>query len=295
MKGKWKKKDLILLGWTIIPFGLYVLFFIIPIFMGLNYSLTDWNGLTKTYNYIGLENFISLFQNKRIRNSMIFTGKYALALVIIVMVLAMILTLLLTYVVAARFRTAFRSVIFFPAVLSLITISLTWNQIMYRMLPQLGEMLNIGWLSKNLLGDPATAMWGVIFINVWQGTAIPFVILLAGIQNVPTDLYEAAKIDGANSMQLFTRITIPFMIPTINVAFVMVLKSGLTVFDIIQATTAGGPMRTTESAGILIYQLAFNDNKAGLASSYAIVLLIAIGVISAIQMKVSSKLEVGQL
>ncbi len=295
MKGKWKKKDLILLGWTIIPFGLYVLFFIIPIFMGLNYSLTDWNGLTKTYNYIGLENFVSLFQNKRIRNSMIFTGKYALALVIIVMVLAMILTLLLTYVVAARFRTAFRSVIFFPAVLSLITISLTWNQIMYRMLPQLGEMLNIGWLSKNLLGDPATAMWGVIFINVWQGTAIPFVILLAGIQNVPTDLYEAAKIDGANSMQLFTRITIPFMIPTINVAFVMVLKSGLTVFDIIQATTAGGPMRTTESAGILIYQLAFNDNKAGLASSYAIVLLIAIGVISAIQMKVSSKLEVGQL
>jgi raffinose/stachyose/melibiose transport system permease protein len=295
MKGKWKKKDLILLGWTIIPFGLYVLFFIIPIFMGLNYSLTDWNGLTKTYNYVGLDNFISLFQNKRIRNSMIFTGKYAIALVIIVMALAMILTLLLTYVVAAKFRTAFRSIIFFPAVLSLITISLTWNQIMYRMLPQLGEMLNIGWLSKNLLGDPATAMWGVIFINVWQGTAIPFVILLAGIQNVPTDLYEAAKIDGANSRQLFTHITIPFMIPTINVAFVMVLKSGLTVFDIIQATTAGGPMRTTESAGILIYQLAFNDNKAGLASSYAIVLLIAIGLISAIQMKVSSKLEVGQL
>ena len=226
---------------------------------------------------------------------MIFTGKYTIALVIIVMVLAMTLTLLLTYVVAARFRTAFRSVIFFPAVLSLITISLTWNQIMYRVLPQLGEMLHIAWLSKNLLGDPATAMWGVIFINVWQGTAIPFVILLAGIQNVPTDLYEAAKIDGANSLKLFTNITIPFMIPTINVAFVMVLKGGLTVFDIIQATTAGGPMRTTESAGILIYQLTFNDNKAGLSSAYAVLLLIAIGVISAVLMKVSSKLVVGQL
>ena len=295
MRNKWKKKDKILFGWTVIPFGLYVLFFIIPIFMGINFSLTDWNGLAKTYNYVGLQNFISLFQNKRIRNSMIFTGKYTIALVIIVMVLAMTLTLLLTYVVAARFRTAFRSVIFFPAVLSLITISLTWNQIMYRVLPQLGEMLHIAWLSKNLLGDPATAMWGVIFINVWQGTAIPFVILLAGIQNVPTDLYEAAKIDGANSLKLFTNITIPFMIPTINVAFVMVLKGGLTVFDIIQATTAGGPMRTTESAGILIYQLTFNDNKAGLSSAYAVLLLIAIGVISAVQMKVSSKLEVGQL
>ena len=295
MRNKWKKKDIILLGWTVIPFGLYALFFIIPIFMGINFSLTDWNGLTKDYNYIGLQNFVSLFQNKRIRNSMLFTGKYTIALVVIVMVLAMVLTLLLTYVVAAKFRTAFRSVIFFPAVLSLITISLTWNQIMYRVLPQLGQMLNIDWLSKNLLGDPKTAMWGVIFINVWQGTAIPFVILLAGIQNVPTDLYEAAKIDGAGSFRLFTNITIPFMIPTINVAFVMVLKSGLTVFDVIQATTAGGPMRTTESAGILIYQLAFNDNKTGLSSAYAVLLLITIGVISAIQMKVSSKLEVGQL
>lgn len=181
MRNKWKKKDIILLGWTVIPFGLYTLFFIIPIFMGINFSLTDWNGLTKGYNYVGFQNFVSLFQNKRIRNSMLFTGKYTVALVVIVMALAMVLTLLLTYVVAAKFRTAFRSVIFFPAVLSLITISLTWNQIMYRVLPQLGQMLNIDWLSKNLLGDPKTAMWGVIFINVWQGTAIPFVILLAGI------------------------------------------------------------------------------------------------------------------
>lgn len=295
MRDKWKKKDKILFGWTIIPFALYALFFIVPIFLGINFSLTDWNGLSKEYNYVGLQNFIDLFSNKRIVNSMIFTGKYTIALVILVMALAMILTLLLTYVVASKFRTAFRSVIFFPAVLSLITISLTWNQIMYRVLPQLGELLNIAWLSKNLLGDPSTAMWGVIFINVWQGTAIPFVILLAGIQNVPTDLYEAAKIDGANSFKLFTSITVPFMIPTINVAFVMVLKSGLTVFDIIQATTEGGPMRVTESAGILIYQMAFNDNKAGLSSAYAVLLLIAIGLISAIQMKVSSKLEVGQL
>lgn len=295
MRNKWKKKDKILFGWTLIPFGLYALFFIVPILMGINYSLTDWNGLSQTYNYVGLDNFISLFTTERILNSIIFTGKYTIALVIIVMVLAMALTLLLTYVVTAKLRTVFRSVIFFPAVLSLITISLTWNQIMYRVLPQLGEWLNIAWLSKNLLGDPETAMWGVIFINVWQGTAVPFVILLAGIQNVPTDLYEAAKIDGANSFTLFKNITIPFMIPTINVAFVMVLKSGLTVFDIIQATTAGGPMRSTESAGILIYQLAFSDNKAGLSSAYAVLLLIAIGLISAIQMKVSSKLEVGQL
>lgn len=295
MKYTWKKKDKILFGWTIIPFALYVLFFIVPIIMGVNYSLTDWNGLSQSWNYVGLSNFGSLFTNKRIRNSMLFTGKYTIALVIIVMVLAMLFTLLLTYVVSTKMRTFFRSIIFFPAVLSLVTISLTWNQIMYRVLPQLGEALNIAWLSKNLLGDPKTAMWGVIFINVWQGTATPFVILLAGIQNVPKDLYEAGKIDGASPWNLFTHITIPFMMPTINVAFVMVLKSGLTVFDIIQATTAGGPMRSTESAGILIYELGFSDGRAGLSSAYAVLLLIVIAIISAIQMRVSKKLEVGQL
>jgi raffinose/stachyose/melibiose transport system permease protein len=295
MKTKWKRRDKVLFLWTIIPMALYCLFFIIPVFMGFNYSITDWNGLSAKYKYVGLDNFKNLFTNKRIFNSIVFTGKYTVLLVIIVMVLAMLLTLALTYVVATKFRTAFRSVIFFPAVLSLVTIGLTWNQIMYRVLPQVGSFFGIDWLSKNILGSPSTAIWGVLFVNVWQGTAIPFVMLLAGIQNVPGDLYEAGKIDGASPWKLFKNITIPFMIPTINVAFVLVLKSGICVFDFIQSMTAGGPMRSTESAAVLIYQLAFSDGKAGLASSYAVLLLLVIAVISAIQMKVSSKMEVGQL
>ena len=294
-KNKMTRKEKILLSWTIIPLALYTLFFIVPVAMGINYSFTDWNGLTQTYNYNGIANFISLFTSKRILNSLAFTGKYTFFLVIIIMFLAMLFTILLTYVVSTRLRTFFRSVIFFPVVLSLVTVGLVWNQIMYSVLPQLGQMLGIGWLSSNILGDPKTAMWGVIFVNVWQGVAVPFVILLAGIQNVPTDLYEAAKIDGATPFKLFTKITIPFLIPTINVAFVMVLKSGITVFDYIQAMTAGGPMRSTESAGVLIYELAFTDSKAGQASAYAFLLLIIIALISVLQMKVSSKVEVGQL
>lgn len=284
-----------MLGWTIIPLGLYLLFFCWPILMGFNYSLTDWNGLAQTYKYVGFKNFIELFTNKRLLNSLLFTGKYTIALVVIVMLLSMTLTLMLTYMVSNRLKTVFRSVIFFPAVLSLVTIGLTFNQIMYRVLPMVGQALNIGFLSQNLLGDPKTAMWGVIMVNVWQGTATPFVILLAGIQNVPKDLYEAAGIDGANAWVKFKNITIPFMLPTINVAFVMVLKSGLTVFDFIKSMTDGGPMRSTESAGVLIYQLAFSDSKAGLASAYAVLLLIIIAVISAINQKISSKVEVGQL
>lgn len=292
---KWQRRDWVLFSWTIIPMFLFILLFIVPVFMGINYSFTDWNGLSQTYNYIGFENYVNLFKNDRILNSIFFTGKYAFLLVVLILGIAMILTLLLTYVVTAKFKTFFRSVIFFPAVLSLVVVGLTWNQILYRVLPQIGTVLGIEWLSTNILGNPETAMWGVILVNVWQGTAIPFVMLLAGIQNVPKDVYEAAEIDGATPFKLFTNITIPFMLPIINVVFVLVLKSGLTVFDYIQSMTAGGPMRTTESAGFLIYQMAFIDFKSGLASSYAIFLLIVIAVISIVQLKISSKVEVGQL
>lgn len=294
-RNKWKKRDYVLLSWTLIPIILYSLLFIVPIFMGLNYSFTDWNGLAQTYHYVGFRNFTSLFSNQRIINSMVFTGKYTILLVVIVMILSMIFTLALTYVVSNRFKTVFRSVIFFPAVLSLVTVGLTWNQILYRVVPQIGKIFGIEWLTTNLLGSPKTAIWGILIVNIWQGVAIPFVMLLAGIQNVPTDLYEAAKIDGASPFRLFRHITIPFMIPTINVAFVLVLKSGITVFDYIQAMTNGGPMRSTESAGILIYQMAFKDGNAGVASSYAILLLLIIGFVSVIQIKISSKVEVGQL
>ena len=290
-----KRKYTIHFSWTVIPLLLFLVFFIIPVIMGVNYSLTDWNGLTQTYNYVGFKNFAELFTTKRIMNSLVFTGKYTILLVIFILVLSMAFTLMLTYVVAKKATTFFRSVLFFPAVLSLVTVGLVWNQIMYRVLPQLGTMLGIEWLSRNILGSPETAMWGILLVNIWQGIAQPFVILLAGIQNVPTDLYEAARVDGASPFKIFTKITIPFMMPTINMAFVLVLKAGICVFDYITAMTEGGPMRTTESAGLLIYQLAFSDGRAGLASAYAVVLLIVIAVISILQQKYSERIEVGQL
>lgn len=295
MKKRINKSLLIYTMLTIPALVLYVIFWLIPLLMGINYSFTDWNGLTKDFNYVGLENYFTVFTQARTRSSFVFTAKYSILLVIFVMVIAILLTLMLTYVVAAKFKTAFRSVFFFPAVLSTITVSLTWNQIFYRVLPAIGEALNIGWLSKNLLGDPKTAMWAILIINIWQGVAQPFVILLAGIQNVPKDQYEAAKIDGASPFRLFWNITVPHMMPTINFAFVLVLKAGINVFDYIQGTTGGGPMQATESAGILIYNLAFKNQKVSLASAFSVILLISVCVISLVQQKLSSKYEVGQV
>lgn len=280
---------------TLPAVALFTIFFTVPAIQGIYYSLTDWNGLSKTYSFIGISNYLKIFRDGRVLNSIGFTARYTILLVIGVIILAMGLALILTYVVSQRFKTIFRSIFFFPAVLSLITVGLIWNEIFYRVIPQVGEWIGIGWLSKNILGDVKMAIYGVLLVNIWQGTSIPFVMLLAGIQNVPKDLQEAAVVDGATPWQIFRKITIPFLLPTINVAFVLTLKNGITVFDYIQAMTTGGPARATESTAFLIYKLSFMDAKMSYAMAISFVLLAAIIVISMVQMKVSAKYEVGQV
>lgn len=290
-----RKNQVIFFLLTIPALILYILLWLIPMVMGINYSFTDWNGLKQTYHYIGVSNYISVFTEKRSLNALRFTGRYTLILVILVMAISMLLVLGLSYCVSSRFSTFYRSMFFFPAVLSMITVSLTWSQIFNKVIPSIGNALGIEALSKNILGDPRTAIWGIIIVNVWQGVAQPFVILLAGIQNVPKDLYEAARIDGANNFKLFKNITIPFLIPTINVAFVFVLRAGINVFDYIQGMTSGGPMQSTESAGVLIYEMAFKEQKAGIATAFSVILLIIVAVISILEQKINSRYEVGQL
>jgi raffinose/stachyose/melibiose transport system permease protein len=262
---------------------------------GIFFSLTDWNGLARTYKFIGIQNYIQVFTNARIVNSMNFTVRYTILLVICVLILAMALALLVTYAIHPSFRTFFRSMFFAPVVLSLITVGLIFNEIFYRILPQLGQMLGNEVLSKNILGNPKTVIFGILIVNIWQGVGIPFIMLLAGLQNVPQDLYEAATIDGANPLQVFGKITVPFILPVINVAFVLTLKNGLTVFEYIQAMTEGGPARASESVGYLIYKIAFWEVQMSSAMTISVLLLIVISLVSLAQIKVTSRFEVGQL
>jgi raffinose/stachyose/melibiose transport system permease protein len=262
---------------------------------GLLYSFTNWNGLSKTYKFIGLQNYTNIFNTPRILNSMRFTTRYTVLLVFAVMIIALALALIVTYAIGPWWRTFFRSFFFAPVVLSLITVGLIFNEIFYRIIPQLGQMIGSEILSKNILGNPKTVIFGILVVNIWQGVGIPFVMILAGLQNVPQDLYEAAIIDGAGPVQVFRRITIPFILPVMNVAFVLTLKNGLTVFEYIQAMTDGGPARTSESVGYLIYKIAFWEVQMNSAMTISVLLLIAISLVSLAQIKLSSRFEVGQL
>lgn len=271
-------------------FTLYCVFFIFPVLLGIYYSMTNWNGISKNIDFIGFRNYARIFQDKRFLSALSFNARYCLMLTVCIVVLGVLLALLLNSKIKGI--TFYRAMYFIPAVLSMITVGLIFNQIYYRAIPPIGKALGIDWLSKNILSSQQTAVFGVLFVNVWQGVAMPTLLFLAGLQTIPEELYEAAAIDGASGWQRFKKITIPFLMPTLSVVMVLTVKSGITVFDYVKSLTDGGPGGATESVSLLIYSNAFVESKFSYAVAEAIILGIIIAAISAVQIKLTNRKKV---
>lgn len=278
---------LIYLGFTIIPVALYTFFYVFSVIRGVGYSFTDWDGLSRDYHLIGLKNYISLFKNPNFWNSLKTTVLYSIMLVISVVVLSLLLALSLNSL--KRFKTFVKSIFFVPAMIGGITIALIWNQLFYRVVPLIGQALNIEWLSQSVLMRGVTALPAVVFVNVWQAVAMPTVIFIAGLQQIPDEQYESAMMDGATTFQRFRYITFPYLVPTITVNLVLTIKQGFTSFDFPFALTGGGPVRATEVIGILIYNDAFENMRFSMANAEACVLFVIVAIFSLTQLKITSK------
>lgn len=269
---------------------LYCIFFIYPIAIGIMYSFTDWNGLAKDFKFIGLANYIEAFTNKRFQNAVLFNIKFTILAVILVVGISLILALIFNSDI--RLKSFFRGIFFFPAVLGMLVVGLIFNEIFYRVVPVIGKAMNISWLSTNILASKSTAMYGVLIVHIWLAVAMATVMLLAGLQSTPMELYEAAELDGANKWQRFRYITMPFLLPVLSVVLILQIKNGLTVYDIIVALTNGGPGGATESLSILIYNHGFKEVKFSYAIAEAIILTIVICAISFVQTSISNKKKV---
>lgn len=271
-------------------FLLYCTFFIFPVLLGIYYSMTNWNGISKEISFIKFRNYERIFSDKRFLSALSFNFKYCIMLTICIVVLGMILAMLLN--TKTRGITFYRAAYFIPAVLSMLTVGLIFNQIFYRAIPPIGKALDITLLSKNILSNPKTAIFGILFVNVWQGVAMPTLLFLAGLQTIPEELYEAASIDGASSIRKFFKITLPFLVPTLSVVMVLTVKSGITVFDYVKSLTDGGPGGATESVSLLIYSNAFVESKFSYAVAEAVLLGLIIAAISAIQIAITNRKRV---
>lgn len=270
---------------------LYSVFFLVPMLMGVYYSMTNWTGISKTYAFIGLKNYVTVFNDKRFWHSIGFNFKYTILLVIGTIIISLLIALALNQL--TRSSTVFRSIYFLPAVLSLVTVGLIWNELFLRAIPVIGKMLHIDLLSASLLGNPKTAMYAILIVNLWQGCAVPTVLFVAGLQSVPKDLYEAATIDGANAWNKFRHVTIPFLIPILTMVIITTVKGGLTIFDYIKAMTDGGPAQATEAIGILIYRHAMNEGKFAQSVAESMILFVIVGIISFVTIRFTNDKQVG--
>lgn len=290
-KQKRMSRNKIMFLFTLPILLMYCLFFVIPMLMGMKNSFTDWSGTSSVYNFVGFENYIKIFHDQRFRNALLFNFKYTLLLTIGTLVISLIIALVLNQKI--RFRGFFRSVFFLPAILSLVTVGLIWNELFYRVIPMIGEATGWELFSSSWLGSPKLAMYAILIVNLWQGCATPIVLILAGLQSVPKDLYEAASIDGANALERFRSITIPYLIPVLNMVLVTSVKGGLTTFDYIKAMTDGGPMQSTESVGILIYNNAMQEGKFGYSVAESMILFVIIALVSVVTMRMTDSKKAG--
>ena len=284
------KREITFLCFIIPALVLYILFFILPVGMGVGYSLTDWSGLSGNVTFLGLANYQRLFGDRAFIQAFRFTGLYTILVVVFTIGLGLILALCLNAHIKGR--GFFRSALFFPAVLSMLTVGMVFNEILTRAIPALGDLTGIEALQINVLSRVTTAPFGVLFVHIWQGLAIPTILLLAGLQAVPHDLYEAAELDGASKWAQFKAITIPFLLPVLSVVLILTLKSGLMVFDYILIMTEGGPAGSTTSLTMNIYNLGFRQLQFGYAIAQAMVITMIVFIISFAQIKFTNKRKV---
>lgn len=283
-----KKIFWIFLAPSLISFLLVVM---VPLGMGMYYSLTDWNGISDQINFIGLANYKKiLFDDPEFINAFIFTFKYAVIEVLLVNVCALALALAITNK-NMPFSNFFKSTFFLPNLIGGILLGFIWQFIFTKGFASVAETFNLPFLD-NWLATTETGFWGLIIVNSWQSIGYMMLIYVAGLTAISEDVLEAAALDGATGFKKLRYITLPLMMPAITVGLFMNIAGAFKVFDQNLSLTAGGPYNSTQMVTLNLYNTAYSYKELGVAQAKAIVFLIAVGCIAFTQLYITKRREV---
>lgn len=289
-KKKWKDAGLFTLfvGPVLLAFTLIVL---IPFFTGIYYAFTDWNGVTGTVKWVGLDNFKYLFsEDKQFQKSFMLTTKYTVVSIILTNVIGFGLALLVAQ--RLKSRNLLRTVFFMPNLIGGLILGFIWQFIFVKGFASIGELTGIPLFELAWLGDANTAFWGIVIVSLWQGAGYIMIIYIAALQNVPQELIEAARIDGANRFQILRHITMPLVAPAVTICLFLTTASSFKVFDANLSLTNGGPFKSTEMLALNIYTEAFVNNRYGIGEAKALIFFIVVAAITVLQVTISKKKEV---
>ena len=262
--------------------AVYLIFMIYPFLNTIYLSLTNWNGVAATKDWVGLSNYARMFGDgavlKAFFNNVIWVIIGTIAPVVIGLFLALILWS------GARGSLIFQTLFFLPFILPLVVVGIVWQWIYHPLFGTVNTMLNgvgLDQLSRGWLGDPNTALLAVLISAIWATFGFVVVVLLAALQNVDMSTVEAAMIDGANWFQRARHIVIPQIASQLTLVTSITLIGGFAVFDIIFVMTGGGPGHATEVLATYTYKTAFVQNQAGYGSALAM-LITALSLVSAV-------------
>ena len=268
---------LVLPGFVIFTIGL-----IIPLLLAFRYSLTSWDGMTVEKTFVGLKNYIDLFKDSDFRNAWWFTVKFTVGNTIIQNVVALLFAVALDSGIKAQ--KLYRTVFFLPCLISAVIVGFIWLKMFSNVLPAINDLLgtNFNFL---LFGEKSTVLRGLLIANNWQWIGYWMLIYLAGLQSVPAELYEAAKIDGAGTIKRFFNVTIPMLAPSITICVVGITTGSLKVYDLLVSSTKGGPGRASTSIIYQTYTTAINGRQYGYGCAMSVTLVVVLLLVALVQVK----------
>lgn len=260
----------------------FLLAFLIPMLMGIFLSFCEFRNLTDV-KWIGIKNYIDAFTiDKNYINALWFTVKFTVVTVISINILAFALALVLTK--GLKGTNVFRTIFFMPNLIGGIVLGWIWQVIIN------GVLLNYG---QTIVSNPKFGFWGLVILMNWQNVGYMMVIYIAAIQNIPTDMLEAAKIDGAGYWRTLFQIKIPAVMPSITICLFMTLTNGFKLFDQNLALTAGAPAKQTEMLALNIYNTFYGRvGYEGVGQAKAVIFTIMVATIALLQLRLTRSKEI---
>lgn len=286
------KRKIYSLIFVLPTFAAFIIGFIYPFFSGVYLSFCKFR-TTSNAKFIGLDNYVKAFENEGFLRSFWFTALFVVVSVVLINLIAFFVAYALT--LGIRGSNIFRTVFFMPNLIGGIILGFIWQQIFNGVLKHYGT---------NLALNSTFGFWGLIILMCWQQAGYMMIIYIAGFQSVPSDLYEAAKIDGANKKQLLKNVTIPMMMPSITICTFLTLTNSFKLFDQNLALTGGMPGVVSEN-GTMVYQTEMmalniyntfysNANSRGVGQAEAVIFFVIVVVIALAQLAITRKREVQQ-
>ena len=270
---------------------IFITVVIIPFIIGIYYSFFSWDGIAaNAKEFVGMENFTALLDDKRFLRSAWLTTLFTVLSVITINIVGLAFALLVTSKI--RTANAARTLLFMPYLIGGLILGYIWQFVFLDVFAFLGELTGLDKVFFNWLIDPEFALFGLVFVFTWQMAGYIMIIYIAGIQGIPNDVNEAAKIDGASSWQRFTRITFPLLMPALTISLFLTLSSAFKIYDVNLSLTGGGPANATELFAMNIYNEIFGSGNYGFGQAKAIVFFIIVAAITLTQVYLTKKREV---